>query len=71
MHINERIPVTITHVKENRKTVKKGKKRSFVVTIKLKQNARKQKTNYIFFSGLSFRPINCILYTYLQYSMHF
>ena len=23
MHINERIPVTITHVKENRKSVKK------------------------------------------------
>jgi hypothetical protein len=26
MHINESIPVTITHVKENRKTVKKRKK---------------------------------------------
>ena len=26
MHINESIPVTITHVKENRKTVKKGEK---------------------------------------------
>jgi hypothetical protein len=25
MHINESIPVTITHVKENRKTVKKKK----------------------------------------------
>ena len=33
MHINGSIPVTITHVKENRKTVeKKGKKRSFVWT---------------------------------------
>jgi len=33
MHINESIPVTITHVTENRKTViKKGKKRSFVWT---------------------------------------
>jgi hypothetical protein len=29
MHINESIPVTITHVKENRK---KGEKRSFVWT---------------------------------------
>jgi hypothetical protein len=26
MHINESIPVTITHVKENRKTVKKREK---------------------------------------------
>jgi hypothetical protein len=26
MNINESIPVTITHVKENRKTLKKGKK---------------------------------------------
>jgi hypothetical protein len=32
MHINESIPVTITHVKENRKTVKKGGKGSFVWT---------------------------------------
>ena len=32
MHNNESIPVTITHVKENRKTVKKGGKRRFVWT---------------------------------------
>ena len=32
MHINESIPVTITHVKENRKTVQKGGKGSFVWT---------------------------------------
>ena len=27
MHINESIPVTITHVKKNRKTVKKKRKK--------------------------------------------
>jgi hypothetical protein len=32
MHNNESIPVTITHVKENRKTVEKRGKRSFVWT---------------------------------------
>jgi hypothetical protein len=32
MHSNESIPVTITHAKKNRKTVKKGEKRSFVWT---------------------------------------
>jgi hypothetical protein len=34
MHINERIPVTIAHEKENRKTVKKkGKKKLSVDTM--------------------------------------
>ena len=32
MHINGSIPVTITHVKENRKTVEKRGKRRFVWT---------------------------------------
>ena len=32
MHINESIPVTITHVKENRKTVKKREEKSYVWT---------------------------------------
>jgi hypothetical protein len=31
MHINESIPVTITHVKENRKTVEKKEKKKFCV----------------------------------------
>jgi len=32
MHINESIPVTITHVKENRKTVKKRGEKRYVWT---------------------------------------
>jgi hypothetical protein len=32
MHINEGIPVTITHVKENRKTAKKRGKKRYVWT---------------------------------------
>ncbi len=32
MHINKSIPVTITYVKENRKTVEKKGKRSLVWT---------------------------------------
>ena len=31
MHINESIPVTITHVKENRNTVEKKEKKKFCV----------------------------------------
>ena len=31
MHINENIPVTITHVKENRKNIDKRGKREFCV----------------------------------------
>ena len=36
IHINESIPVTITHVKENRKTVKKGGKQKFCVETMIK-----------------------------------
>jgi hypothetical protein len=35
MNINERIPVTITHVKENRKTLKKGKNKLCVDTMNM------------------------------------
>jgi hypothetical protein len=35
MHNNESIPVTITRVKENRKIVKKGKKKFCVDTMKI------------------------------------
>ena len=35
MNINESIPVTITHVKENRKTVEKGKNKLCVDTMNM------------------------------------